>query len=288
MTKTSGKVKTWGEALDFTFQNRWKRTRSAKTALINAGHVTEFGGRSFPLRRMAGVAWWIELRSELEEQGKSNATVNRIRSAASTVLKYTHIAGLHDVKCPKFERAKESECRQTYFTKDDTQNMAAIARDLWGDRWGNNLADIMLVAFYGGFRQAELLNLRPADYDPALDHLVIGGKPWNMTKSGKVRKIAVNPAIQPIILNRLQNNRLFGEDWRNKDQLYGAFVKVRNRAGFTDDYVFHSLRHGFGTALGAVAHPRIVQEALGHSTIEMALKYCKASDTATRSALMAI
>ena len=286
MTVTT--IKTWGEALDYTWRVKWKRTRSAKTCAINANHITNYCGRSLPLKRMTVAGWWMEFKSELEDGGRSGSTINRILSAGTTAMRFTKLAGLHDHDCPQFERAEEGKHRLTWFTKDQVDQLAHISRDLYGDRWGNNLADAILVSAYTGVRQGELLKLRPADYDPALDALIIGGKPWNQTKSGNVRQIKVNDKIRPIILDRLNQSRLFHEDWSNKDQLYAAFTKVRKIAGFDDDHVWHTLRHSFGTWVGAVSHPRTVMELLGHATIEMSLRYCKATDDATRSAVMAI
>tara|TARA_Y100000766_G_C18863289_1_gene584371 strand:- start:462 stop:1175 length:714 start_codon:yes stop_codon:yes gene_type:complete len=237
---------------------------------------------------MSKAGWWMEFKAELEDQNRSGSTINRILSAGTTVLKYTKLAGLHDVNCPLFERAEEGKHRLTWWTKEEVDRMAYMARDLYGDRWGHNLADAMLVAAYTGVRQGELLNLRPDDYDPALDALIIGGKPWNRTKSGNVRSIKVCKKIQPIIQNRLSQSRLFHDDWNNKDQLYAAFTKVRKLAGFDESYVWHTLRHSFGTWVGAVSHPRAVMELLGHATIDMSLRYCKATDEATRSAIDAL
>lgn len=281
-------IKTWGQALDFTWRVKWKRMRSAKTNAINAGHVTAYAGRSLPLARMTKAGWWLEFKAEMEEQKRSGSTINRILSAGTTVMKFTKQAGEHNYECPTFERADEGKHRLTWFTKEEVDKLALISRDLFGDRWGNNLADAILVSAYTGVRQGELLKLRPDDYNPALDALIIGGKPWNQTKSGSVRQIEVNPKIKPIITDRLGQSRLFHEDWNNKDQLYKAFTKVRQIAGFDDSYVWHTLRHSFGTWVGAVSHPRTVMELLGHSTIDMSLKYCKATDEATRSAVMAI
>ena len=66
MTTTT--MKTWGQALDFTWRVKWKRMRSAKTNAINAGHVTAYAGRSLPLARMSKAGWWMEFRAEMEEQ----------------------------------------------------------------------------------------------------------------------------------------------------------------------------------------------------------------------------
>ena len=40
MTK---QMKTWGEALDFTWNTKWKRQRAAKTAAINANRIISAG-----------------------------------------------------------------------------------------------------------------------------------------------------------------------------------------------------------------------------------------------------
>jgi integrase len=285
MTK---QMKTWGEALDFTWNTKWKRQRAAKTAAINAAHVTEYGGKSLPLKRMATAGWWMTFQSELLDQNRSGGGVNRIISAGTTVMKYTRLAGLHEHDCPKFSRCKENEARRTWFSKEDVDRLAFIARDLYGDRWGNDMADAILVSAYTGVRQGELLKLRPTDYNESLDALIVGGQKFNVTKPGKVRQLQLNDKIRPIIKRRLGQSRLFSADWNNKDQLYSAFKKVRRESGFTEDYVWHSLRHSFGTWLGAVTHPRTVMELLGHSTIEMSLAYCKATDESTRSAMLAL
>ena len=281
-------IKTWGQALDYTWKVKWKRSKAAKTNAINAGHVTEYAGQSLPLVRMTRAGWWLEFKAEMEDQNRSGSTINRILSAGTTVMKFSRLAGLHKHECPDFERAKEGEHRLSYFTKEGVDLLAATARDIYADTWGNNLADAILISAYIGCRQGELLKLRGKDVDVALDQIWIGGKPTQETKAKDCRNIALNPKIKSIVMNRVDQNRLCGDDWTNKDQLYGAFKKVRKLAGFDEDYVWHSLRHSFGTWLGAVSHPRQVMEALGHSTIEQSLKYCKATDQAVRSAVLAI
>ena len=280
------KVKTWGQALEFTWNTKWKRQRAAKTAAINAAHVTKYAGKSLPLKRMASAGWWMSFQAELQDENRTGGGVNRIISAGTTAMKYSRLAGLHEFDCPKFPRCDENEARIHWFSKEDVDKLAFTARDLYGDRWGHDLADAILVSAYTGVRQGELLKLRPSDYNESIDSLVIGGQAFNVTKPGKVRQLVLNDKIRPIIKNRLDQSRLF--DWTNKDQLYGAFKKVRREAGFSEDYVWHSLRHSFGTWVGAVTHPRTVMELLGHSTIEMSLKYCKATDEAARSAMLAI
>lgn len=282
---TTPTIKTWGEAFDYTWRVKWKRTASAKTNAINAGHITEYAGRSLPLKRMSVAGWWMEMKATLEDEGRSGSTINRIISAGTTVMKFTHLAGLHTQVCPKFERAKEGEHRLTYFTKQQVALMAEIAVDVY-DR--QDLADAILFSAYTGVRQGELLKLRSDDVDVARSQIWVGGKPTLVTKGKNVRNITLHPAIEQIVMNRLHQTYLFRDDWSNKDQLYAAFKKVRKQAGISEDHVWHTLRHSFGTWLGETTHPRQIMALMGHANIETSLRYVKATDEATRSAVLAI
>lgn len=278
-------TKTWGEAFDYTWRVKWRRMASAKTNQINAGHITTYAGRSLPLSRMGKAGWWMELISDLQDEGRNSSTINRIISAGTTVMRFTRLAGLHDVAVPQFQRLKEGEHRLTYFTKEQVQQMAFVAVDIF-DR--KDLADAIVFAAYTGVRQGELLKLRSEDVDLGLSRIFVGGKPGRETKGKNVRAIPIHPLVEPIVTNRLDRSLLFGDDWANKDQLYAAFKKVRKYCGITEDYVWHSLRHSFGTFLGEVTHPRQIMALMGHANIETSLRYVKATDEATRSAVMAI
>lgn len=281
------KIKTWGQALDFTMKHRWSRNRSVKTSEINSNHITNYCGRSLPLTRMGNSIWWIELMTELKEENPtwSTSTINRVVSAATTVLKYTRTAGLHNVACPEFQRFKEGECRMTYFTKEQIEAMAFAAVDIY-DR--QDLADAIIFSGFTGVRQGELLKLKSDDVDLALNVIHVGGKPGRETKGKNVRSIPIHEKILPIIQRRLNQPRLFGDDWRNKDALYLRFKKVREYCGIGEDFVWHSLRHSFGTFLGEVTHPRQIMALMGHKNIETSLRYVKATDDACRTALHAI
>lgn len=281
-------VKSWGDALDYTMRVKWKRKNSAKTNAINSNHITNYAGRSLPLKRMSTAGWWMELIADLEDEGRSGSTINRIISAGTTVMRFTQLAGLHDINCPKFERCKEGEHRLTYFTKEQVEKLSLISRDLYGHVWGNALADAILVSAYTGVRQGELLKLRGSDIDVALSQLWVGGKPTLVTKGRNCRNIALHPRINDILMDRVDRLYLFKGDWTNKDQLYGAFKKVRKAAGIAEDHVWHTFRHSFGTWLGETTHPRQIMALMGHANIETSLRYVKATDSATRSAVLAI
>lgn len=287
----TGSVRTWGEAFDYTWSVRWKRLNSAVTNRINAGHITSYAGRSLPLSRMGKAGWWMQMIADLQDEHPewSTSTINRIVSAGTTVLKTVNKAGLTEVQCPIFDRLKEGETRLTWFSKEDVEKLAFTAVDLF-DR--EDLADAILVSAYTGIRQGELLKLRVEDVDWTTNSLWVGGKPGRTTKGKEVRAIPIHDRIAPILKRRADgafpDRLLFGADWATKDQLYGVFKKVRKFAGFGEDYVWHSLRHSFGTWLGEVSHPKQIQALMGHKQIETSLRYVKATDSALRSAVAAL
>ena len=75
-------MKTWGDALDYTFQTRhtWRHGNGAKTARINSNHFTRLRGLSFPINKITNPVL-NQVAIELEEEGKSDATINRVISA---------------------------------------------------------------------------------------------------------------------------------------------------------------------------------------------------------------
>lgn len=276
---------TWGQAYDYTWRTKWKRLSSAKTNQINGNHITLYCGRSLPLSRMGKAGWWHEFIAHLQDQGKSSSTINRIISVGSTAIQWSGKAEEHNVTWPSVDRLKEGEHRLTYFSKDQVARMAFVSVDVF-DR--QDLADAIVFSAYTGVRQGELLQLKSEDVDLSLNLIWIGGKPGRETKGRNVRSVPIHPLVMPILENRLTRRYLFGDDWSNKDQLYSAFKKVRDFCGISEDHVWHSLRHSFGTWLGEATHPRQIMALMGHKQIETSLRYVKATDEACRSAVLAI
>ena len=194
--------------------------------------------------------------------------------------------GLCDVKPPKFEKGEEGEHRFTFFGKEEVEQLAFVAVDVF-DR--PDLADALVFSAYTGVRQGELLKLKVSDIDWMMRCVWVGGKAHLKTKGKDCRAIPITDRVEDLLRNRCEGSHpqatLFGRDWTNKDQLYGAFKKVRKQAGFNEDYVWHSLRHSFATWLGEVTHPRQIMELMGHKQIETTLRYCKPSDDAMRQAM---
>jgi hypothetical protein len=98
----SDTIKTWGEGVDYTFRTRdtWRHGNGSVTAHINTGHFSRLRGRSFPLTKI-NQPNIQQVSIELEEDGKSDATINRIVSAVSTVMNHLAFDGLIQAAPPQ-------------------------------------------------------------------------------------------------------------------------------------------------------------------------------------------
>ena len=280
---------TWGEAVDYTLRTRdtWRNGNSRRTNMINAGHFTEHHGRSFPTSKISSALvnqWAVDL----EENGMSNATINRCISAISTVLNHCSCDDLCGPP-PKFKRRKETEGRILFFTKEDVNQMCHASVDVFNRM---DLAEIIQVAAFTGMRQGELLKLKARDIDLSLNTIHVGGRPDVVTKAGNYRSIPIHERITAPLQNRLEevspSVRVF-DDWTTKDQLLRAFNKVRRYVGLPEGYCFHSLRHSFATWHAEAGTPmRTLMMLMGHKRIETTLRYAKVTNKASIEAMQAI
>jgi integrase len=226
---------------------------------------------------------------ELEEEGKSDATINRVTSAVSTVLNHCHRRELCN-KPPAFTKRKEDEVRLTWFSKAEVDKLIHAAIDPF-DR--KDVADIVAVAAYTGMRQGELLKIKARDIDLGAGLIHVGGRPDQRTKPGNYRAIPVHERISGLLSERLEflspNVRVFGDEWNDKDQLLRSFKRVRKYAGLDQSLVFHSLRHSFATWHAEAGTPmRTLMTLMGHKRIETTLRYAKTTDSALNEAMAAI
>jgi len=283
-------IKTWGQALDYTFQTRhaWRHGNGRKTAEINSAHFTRMRGLSFPVVKITQPVI-AQISIELEEEGKSDATINRVVSAVSTVLNHCAFDGL--IPAPaKFRRRKESEGRVLFYTKDEVGRMIDLSTDVFQR---DDLAAIIHFAAYTGMRQSEILRIRNMDICWTTHRIWVGGLPGQETKAGNCRAIPINPKIEPLLKERCSQcssrTRLFGDEWRDKDQLLRAFRKVNRMVPKDESYCFHTLRHSFATWCAEAGVPiRTLMALMGHKRIETTLRYAKATDTALEQAILAI
>ena len=284
-------IKTWQQAMDYTFKTRhsWRHGSGSATSRINCNHFTRLRGSSFPIKKLSQVIL-TGVCIELEDEGKSDATINRIVSAVSTVLNHCAFDGLIE-SAPKFRRRTESEGRVLWYTKAEVSKLSSVSTEVF---MRDDLSEIIQFAAYTGMRQGEILKIRAKDIDLASNKIHVGGVPTQLTKAKNWRAIPIHDRIASIIHNRCESvirkdTRLFGDEWRDKDQLLRAFKKVNALLPKEDSYVFHTLRHSYATWLAEAGVPiRSIMALCGHKRIETTLRYAKATDAALTDAMAAI
>lgn len=283
-------ITTWRQAVDYTFRTRdaWRSGSGRKTSEINCRHFTRLRGGSFPIADIKQPVI-TSLSLELEDEGKSDATINRVISAVSTVLNHCAFDGVID-SAPRFRRRKESEGRALFFTKPEVDQMVDAARSVFHRK---DIADLTLIASYCGARQGELLKLKRRDIDFSLNTIHIGGLPDVKTKAGNYRSVPIHDRIHKELTERCSqlasSDLVFGRDWTDRDQLLRAFKKLVKFINKDESYVFHCLRHSFGTWCAEAGVPvRTIMDLMGHKRIETTLRYAKTTDRARSEALAAI
>ena len=292
MEHHEGPIRTWGQALDYTFKTRhtWRHGGGSEAARAWSGHFTRLRGRSYPIGKI-NQQCITQCSIELEDEGLSNASINRFVSAVSTVLKHCHGEELLSFRPPSFKRRQESEHRLTWYSKSDVDHLLAACKDPFERE---DLHDVVLFAAYTGARQGEIMKIKARDVVLGENKIWIGGLPDVTTKAKNCRHVPIHDRLLSTITRRVEyltpNTRIFGDEWTNRDQLLRAFKKVRNFAGIHDDrYCFHTLRHSFATWLCEAGVPLLhVKEMLGHKNIETTLRYSHVSNKALDQAMASI
>jgi site-specific recombinase XerD len=140
---------------------------------------------------------------------------------------------------------------------------------------------IIALAYAGGLRVSEIINLKVKDID--LESLVLHIKG---AKGNKDRITIISPSLigdlQTILNGRYINDYVFTSDQGNKLTERTAqkiFGQALGRAKIQKEATFHSLRHSFAThLLENGVDVRYVQELLGHTNIRTTQIYTKVTN----------
>jgi integrase len=256
-----------------------------RTAACNARHLVRHLGGNIRLGdiKPTHVA---RLRAQLAEDGHSGATVNRVLSVLSTVLRHCHQDGLLEAAPIPIRREKESEGRLTWFTKEEVYGLAKFACLV-----NKNLDSLILFAAYTGLRRGEIWRLRICDIDWEKKLIHVGGTESTITKTGTHRIVPLCPTAEchlKLVASPDDDLNLcpWSELFPNVDVAMRQFNTARDNAGFSSDKVFHSLRHSFGTWHAEKGTPiRTIMALMGHKDIKTTLRYAKATDESLFAAM---
>jgi len=152
---------------------------------------------------------------------------------------------------------------------------------------------LIVVAVRTGMRQGELRALRWLDVDLNAGRLVVRRAAWKTVvaspKNGRMREIALNAQAESILRQHPRRSEwVFSSGagtMLSKGEMKWPLWSACDRANLRR-IGWHTLRHTFASHLVMRGAPlKAVQELLGHSTIEMTMRYSHLTPDARREAI---
>jgi integrase len=271
----------------FKFTQQYKPTWSCGSAFAgncvsNYNHIMTYAAVD-PKLEIISHSW---LKSILEEyaddrasqgQDTSGGTLNRHLATVRTVMKVMAKEEYID-RVPVFQQWEESEGRTNFYRKEEVDQLIHYSLE----RDDIALAHTIQFAAYTGLRQGELRKLRVRDVDWRDDIIHVGGTPETRTKAKNYRVVGIADSLKSMLKMRTQGRDRMGyvfDEWSSGQQLYRKFLKVRSRLIHESDYidesyVFHTLRHSYGTWQIQAGTPLIeVKYAMGHKNVSTTERY---------------
>jgi len=225
--------------------------------------------------------------------GLSGTTLLHHYHIFSSAFKYARKWGIMNHNpLDKIDPPKKNDYKAEYLSKDQINHLLKIAEEV--NEWTYNF---IYLAFKTGMRRGELLGLKWPDIEFNRKKISVVNNIVKTTNRAAIEKSPKSEdGIRPIIVsddvidllknirnNQLErkkmpgfvdNNYIFCMDDGTKvipRTAYNRYTKVFKAAELSN-FNFKSLRHTHATyMLQAGVHPKIVQERLGHSSIEVTL-----------------
>lgn len=196
----------------------------------------------------------------LQDNGRSDGTINRYLSAVSAFLGFCKRRKLYKAELPELEWRDEDQGRIRWITYSEERQLMELLPAPY--------STIVYIAIRTGLRAAELLSLKPDQVEPRWIHL------WK-TKNGLSRSVPINDELYKLL------TALVYSGFPGYFQLRDQWQKARKAMGLDDDdtFVFHACRHTYATrAIQAGVNIRVLQRLMGHKTINTTLRYAHVDD----------
>lgn len=267
-----GNKRTWRN--DEIIANQWVETFRGKT-----------------LREVSPLA----IEKWKRDRARSITRRGTTRSPASVNMELAVLSRIFSLAI-ELEQAASNPCRKVRKLRIDNQRSRYLSADeetrlmlqFTGRR--KHLLALVTLALGTGMRRGELLNLswQHVDFLRGIIHVV-------NTKTAHDRIIPMSQRVRELLIaqrktrkgehvfaSRRIAKRRAGEGLVDVKK---AFVAACSAAGIAD-FHFHDLRHTFATRLGdAGCNVTTIARLLGHSNIQMSMRYTHASDDSLRSAV---
>jgi integrase len=244
---------------------------------IYATHLLEFFKDNFP--RIKGIdqitrAQLHEHILALEQEGKANKTLNGqiqfVRSLFILALEEEYIAISPAAKLKAYPERKDE--RPPFWTEDEVVRILETSKAAWRDMYE--------FLYHTGLRKGELIHLKWGDVhlNVKLPSISINADKGHTTKTNKSRSVPLNQFAIEILKRQKPGDRssfVFrgpGGGKVHPDRIYTALKRALKKLGLTGDV--HQFRHTFASHLVMKAVGiEVVSKLLGHTTIEMTMRY---------------
>jgi integrase len=236
-------------------------------------------------------AWLLE---QGEEREWTPATRNRYRDAFSLVFRKAVENRVLAINPATLVKAKpEHNERVRFLSAEEETKLLAVLRANWPEH-----IPAFLLSIHSGMRAGEQFQLKWRDV--SLDRRIIS---LPKTKTGKARHIPLNAIALKTLQERKQAQDVFETSQRSKvaghtDLVYvfrdGGDPQHNYRRWFNEalaeakikDYSWHCNRHTFASRLVmAGVDLRTVAELMGHSSIQMTMRYAHLAPQHNRAAV---
>ena len=241
-----------------------------------------------------------DLQSKKGRHGKklSNATIKHCLVLIRQIFNRAISWGMYEGTNPVTTTARENK---KFLKATDNKRVRFLSReeaDLLLDELkgrSQQLHGICQLSLYTGMRMGEIFNLNWNDVDVEHGHISIKDP-----KSGESRSTHIIPPLsklfQQIKKNAPAAKGLIFKDrsGRKIKEISNVFNRVTEKLGFNKDVtdrrdkvVAHTLRHTFASWLAMQGEPIItIQKLMGHSNLEMTLRYAHLSPSHEREAVI--
>ncbi len=253
-----------------------KSTRRRMDSALRTQLLPSFG--ALPVDRISRTAVhiWFDLYSETAPGG-ANRTLDVLRQILNHAIACGHLLtnpthGI--VRNPRPQRTR-------FLSRPEVARLHAALSRHRGRGSGRQQADIIRLLMLTGCRKGELLALRWSEVDGDVLRL-------KDSKTGP-RAVYLNPQAQRILALQRRTGSPFvfpssADSSRPRSSELSLWRKVRREAGI-EDVRLHDLRHTFAShaVMQGVSLP-VVSRLLGHSGVQMTLRYAHVSDPDTEAA----
>jgi integrase len=201
----------------------------------------------------------------------SNIGVNRDLLCLQAMFKVAiNLGYLKENVVKKVQKLPEQPSKIDFLSKEEINRLITVCSG-----W---LKAVILISIYCGLRRSETLSLKWGDID--FDNKLILVR---MSKSGKSRvshmpQIVVNELRELKKMSGTSEYLFINAKGRPLKSATGSFRNALARAGIRR-IRFHDLRHTYGSMMAMAGADAItLKEGLGHSGLEMSLRYAHLND----------